>query len=70
VKYRDNENLRILSPHSQSGGERSVATVLFMMAMQELTKCPFRCVDEINQVCDLFCSYLPKISATVDLPAD
>ncbi|XP_064620307.1 structural maintenance of chromosomes protein 5-like isoform X3 [Lineus longissimus] len=52
VKYRDNENLRILSPHSQSGGERSVATVLFMMAMQELTKCPFRCVDEINQGMD------------------
>ena len=27
-----------------------VATVLYMMALQEMTSCPFRCVDEINQV--------------------
>ena len=50
VKYRDNEPLRELTAHHQSGGERSVATILFMMALQELTSCPFRCVDEINQV--------------------
>ena len=34
----------------QSGGERSVATVLYMLALQELSSSPFRCVDEINQV--------------------
>ena len=50
VKFRDHENLRELTAHHQSGGERSVSTVLYMMALQELTKCPFRCVDEINQV--------------------
>ncbi|XP_069138158.1 structural maintenance of chromosomes protein 5-like [Argopecten irradians] len=52
VKFRDNEVLRELTPHHQSGGERSVATVLYMMALQELAKCPFRCVDEINQGMD------------------
>ena len=34
VKYRDNEQLRELTAHHQSGGERSVATVLYMMALQ------------------------------------
>ncbi|XP_064607700.1 structural maintenance of chromosomes protein 5-like [Liolophura sinensis] len=52
VKYRDTEPLRELTPFHQSGGERSVATVLYMMALQELTNCPFRCVDEINQGMD------------------
>lgn len=52
VKFRDSETLRELTPHHQSGGERSVATVLYMMALQELARCPFRCVDEINQGMD------------------
>jgi len=52
VKFRDDENLRELTAHHQSGGERSVSTVLYMMALQELTSCPFRCVDEINQGMD------------------
>ena len=38
-----------LSATMHSGGEKSVATALYMMALQELTKVPFRCVDEINQ---------------------
>jgi chromosome segregation ATPase len=50
VQYRDNETLQELTAHHQSGGERSVATILFVMALQSLTKVPFRCVDEINQV--------------------
>ncbi|CAH1798068.1 unnamed protein product [Owenia fusiformis] len=52
VKYRASESLRELTGHYQSGGERSVATILYMMALQEITKCPFRCVDEINQGMD------------------
>lgn len=52
VKFRDGEQLRELTPFHQSGGERSVATVLYMMSLQELAKCPFRCVDEINQGMD------------------
>ena len=52
VKYRDSEELQELSAYHQSGGERSVATVIYMMALQELTKVPFRCIDEINQGMD------------------
>lgn len=52
VKFRDEEPLAELSAAHQSGGERSVATVLYMMALQELTSVPFRCVDEINQGMD------------------
>ncbi|XP_041363245.1 structural maintenance of chromosomes protein 5-like [Gigantopelta aegis] len=52
VKYRDGEQLRELTQHHQSGGERSVATVLYLMALQEMGKSPFRCVDEINQGMD------------------
>jgi len=52
VKYRDSEPLQELTAHHQSGGERSVATALYMLALQELTTVPFRCVDEINQGMD------------------
>ena len=52
VKYRDSEPLQDLTGHRQSGGERSVATALYMLALQELTTVPFRCVDEINQGMD------------------
>lgn len=51
VKFRAKDSLHVLTPFHQSGGERSVSTMLYMMALQELTKCPFRVVDEINQVC-------------------
>ena len=50
VKFRDNVPLQKLDPFKQSGGERSVSTALYMMALQHLTRVPFRCVDEINQV--------------------
>ncbi|XP_053202380.1 structural maintenance of chromosomes protein 5-like [Panonychus citri] len=52
VRYRDNEVLKELSAFHQSGGERSVATMIYMIALQELTKVPFRIVDEINQGMD------------------
>lgn len=50
VKYRDNVPLQELSRHYQSGGERAVATAIYMLSLQELTSVPFRFVDEINQV--------------------
>ena len=50
VKFRENVPLQKLDPFKQSGGERSVSTALYMLALQHLTKVPFRCVDEINQV--------------------
>ena len=50
MRYRKNEKLQELTASHQSGGERSVATMIYMIALQELTNVPFRCVDEINQV--------------------
>ncbi|KYR03011.1 structural maintenance of chromosome protein [Tieghemostelium lacteum] len=52
VKFRETENLKKLDAHVQSGGERSVSTMLFLISLQELTVCPFRVVDEINQGMD------------------
>ncbi|KTW32059.1 DNA repair ATPase SMC5 [Pneumocystis jirovecii RU7] len=52
VKFRDNENLQLLTAQRQSGGERSVSTVFYLIAMQSLLKVPFRVVDEINQGMD------------------
>ncbi len=49
VKFRGGRNSHRLSACVQSGGEQALATALYMMALQELTKVPFRCVDEINQ---------------------
>ena len=52
VKFRDNAALKRLDSHTQSGGERAVSTVLYMIALQEFTTSPFRVVDEINQGMD------------------
>ncbi|XP_050302969.1 structural maintenance of chromosomes protein 5 [Anthonomus grandis grandis] len=52
VTYRNGEPLQELNSTIQSGGERAVATAAFMLALQELTPVPFRCVDEINQGMD------------------
>jgi len=45
------ENLTVLF-FFRSGGERSVSTIMFLMALQEMMVSPFRCVDEINQGLD------------------
>uniref|UniRef100_A0A0E0F6V4 Structural maintenance of chromosomes protein 5 n=1 Tax=Oryza meridionalis TaxID=40149 RepID=A0A0E0F6V4_9ORYZ len=50
VKFRQTGQLKVLSAHHQSGGERSVSTILYLVSLQDLTNCPFRVVDEINQV--------------------
>lgn len=53
VKFREEEDVqRTLSKTMQSGGERSVATMLYLISLQDLTSCPFRLVDEINQGMD------------------
>ncbi|KAI9116670.1 hypothetical protein K1719_012328 [Acacia pycnantha] len=44
--------LQVLSAHHQSGGERSVSTILYLVSLQDLANCPFRVVDEINQGMD------------------
>ncbi|XP_068188247.1 structural maintenance of chromosomes protein 5 [Antennarius striatus] len=52
VKFHNSTQLHELTPFHQSGGERSVSTMLYLMALQELNRCPFRVVDEINQGMD------------------
>ena len=52
VKFREKAKMSVLSAQRHSGGERSVSTIMFLMALQELMVSPFRCVDEINQGLD------------------
>jgi hypothetical protein len=52
VQFREKSKLQQLSAQVQSGGERSVSTIMYLMALQELMVSPFRCVDEINQGLD------------------
>ena len=44
--------MAILDAHRQSGGERAVSTIFYLMALQGLARSPFRVVDEINQGMD------------------
>jgi len=52
VRFRDGEDWSELAKGRQSGGEMSVTTAVYMLALQEMTTVPFRCVDEINQGLD------------------
>ncbi|CRK41682.1 hypothetical protein BN1723_018874, partial [Verticillium longisporum] len=52
VKFRQSETLQKLDQHRQSGGERAVSTIFFLMALQSMARSPFRVVDEINQGMD------------------
>ncbi|KAK9486669.1 P-loop containing nucleoside triphosphate hydrolase protein [Lipomyces starkeyi] len=52
VKFREHEQLQLLTHQRQSGGERSVSTIFYLMSLQCATKAPFRVVDEINQGMD------------------
>lgn len=48
----ENETLQQLNQHRQSGGERAVSTIFYLMALQSMAQAPFRVVDEINQGMD------------------
>ncbi|TVY55733.1 Structural maintenance of chromosomes protein 5 [Lachnellula cervina] len=52
VKFREGEDLQLLDQHRQSGGERSVSTIFYLMSLQRMARAPFRVVDEINQGMD------------------
>jgi hypothetical protein len=52
VSFREGHDLTQLSGQSHSGGERAVSTIMYLMALQDLTSSPFRVVDEINQGMD------------------
>lgn len=49
VKFRNEEPLTQLTGQRQSGGERSLTTIMYLMS---LTEAPFSLVDEINQGMD------------------
>jgi ABC-type Mn2+/Zn2+ transport system ATPase subunit len=50
--HSESEPLSVLDNHRQSGGERAVSTIFYLMALQSLARAPFRLVDEINQGMD------------------
>ncbi|OCL06970.1 P-loop containing nucleoside triphosphate hydrolase protein [Glonium stellatum] len=52
VRFREHEQLSILDSHRQSGGERAVSTIFYLMSLQSMARSPFRVVDEINQGMD------------------
>ncbi|KAK4231062.1 SMC5-like protein [Podospora fimiseda] len=52
VRFRQGETLQRLNSQRQSGGERAVSTIFYLMALQSLAQAPFRVVDEINQGMD------------------
>jgi len=52
VKFRDDERLQLLTGERQSGGERSLTTILYLMSLTEEARAPFSLVDEINQGMD------------------
>lgn len=52
VKFRQSEELQLLTASRQSGGERSLSTILYLMSLTELGASPFSLVDEINQGMD------------------
>ncbi|CAE6432177.1 unnamed protein product [Rhizoctonia solani] len=52
VKFRETEKLQILDAHRQSGGERSLSTIMYLLSLTEYARVPFSLVDEINQGMD------------------
>jgi len=53
VKWRASEALHVLGEAGRdSGGERSVATMVYLISLQNINPAPFRVVDEINQAMD------------------
>jgi chromosome segregation ATPase len=49
VSFRRESGMVELTGTRQSGGERAVSTVMYLMALQRMTRAPFRVVDEVNQ---------------------
>lgn len=52
TKFRADQPWKRLTSASQSGGEKSVSTMLYLLSLQQVTTVPFRVVDEINQGMD------------------
>nr|WJN25112.1 structural maintenance of chromosome protein [Pseudozyma thailandica] len=52
VKFRNDEAVAPLSAQRQSGGERTLSTIMYIMSLLQLSRSPFTLVDEINQGMD------------------
>lgn len=52
VAFRNGEELQKLDNHRQSGGERSLATIAYLLALGQQIRAPFSLVDEIDQGLD------------------
>ncbi|CRH00106.1 conserved Plasmodium protein, unknown function [Plasmodium relictum] len=52
VKFKKNAPFLLLSVSHQSGGERSLTTMLYILSIQKLTKNGFYVLDELNQGLD------------------
>ncbi|KAK8830920.1 hypothetical protein WA577_003620 [Blastocystis sp. JDR] len=52
VSFRDNQEVQSLNGQVQSGGEKSLSTILFLLSLQDMVSFPFRFIDEINQNMD------------------
>jgi len=69
VSFREGVKAQVLSAQVQSGGERAVSTIMYLMALQEMMVCPFRAVDEINQVSKIACTSFQTMCPAVWLRA-
>lgn len=52
VMFREQHGMHRLSGAVQSGGEKSLTTITYLLSLQQLSRAPFRVVDEINQGLD------------------
>jgi len=52
VQFRESGDPESLSAGGQSGGEKCVSTILFLLSLQKYTQSPFVLVDEVNQGMD------------------
>ncbi|KAL7409239.1 hypothetical protein BDY24DRAFT_356208 [Mrakia frigida] len=52
VSFRGSQAMEVLTSHHQSGGERSLTTIMYLLSCIELANTPFTVVDEINQGMD------------------
>lgn len=48
VSFRENCKAQVLNAQRHSGGERSVSTIMYLMAMQDMMVAPFRCVGKFR----------------------
>ena len=56
VKFRDEEELQLLTANRQSGGERAVCTILYIIALQ--VNAAFFGAPSVSNPCSVVCSAL------------